>query len=460
MVAPDISAPDVAATPMEIPSPLVSAGVQVVGDDGRIVIGRVVSDHDGWIVVYTDEDGQKGEVLGYSSVPEGENDDLIVTINPLHAGDALFVVLHTDDGEIGTFEFPGPDHPLENGSFTVEDHFRIVNQATIPEISVSDQEVNVDGVITIDLVAATKPGWLVIQLDDDGQPGEMVAYRPVFAGSNMSLTLSISWSDATPVLHAVLYEDSGDLDIFEVPSVDKIIQHNGVPVSAAFESTFPPDIFVLQQPIVNGEIVVERAVSYGPGWLAIYFDEEGQLGNIIGQASLEDGINEQIIVAVVESAATPNLHVMLHQDTGTIGEFEFPLADPMVIHRGLVPNPTTFRTDAGNYLITRDQPLSSEDEVVVPLVVVDLEAWIVFYNDNAGEIGDMIGLSWLPAGVHRDVTVNIDPDLATMTLHAVLHLDAGDQKEFEYPDGPDIRLRRNSKDIDSPFSLISDNESE
>ena len=62
---------------------------------------------------------------------------------------------------------------------------------------------------------------------------------------------------------------------------------------------------------------------------------------------------------VVESAVTPLLHVMLHQDLETVGEFGFPRTDPPVVYRERVPNPVTFRTDSGNYLVARDQPLSA-----------------------------------------------------------------------------------------------------
>jgi hypothetical protein len=145
---------------------------------------------------------------------------------------------------------------------------------------------------------------------------------------------------------------------------------------------------------------------------------------------------------------------MLHRDTDELGEFEFPRADPMIIHQGLVPNSITFRTDAGNYLITRDQPLSNSNDATVSLVVVDEDSWIVIYSDEEGEIGEMLGLTWLPAGIHRDVTVNIDPERITTLLHAVLHIDLGRAKEFEYPDNPDVPLRRNSNVIDSPFFLL------
>jgi len=436
------------------PIPSISVSRQVLSDDGQLNIDQVVAVQDGWIVVYADEQGQKGEVLGYTSVREGTSEDVSVTVDPLMAGEALYIVFHEDRGEIGIFEFPDEDEPLEIDQLPVEDHIRIDNRATIPELVVSDQEVLKDGIITIDLVAATKPGWIALHHDEGGRPGQMAAYAPVQSGTNQDLALAVNWREATTQLHAVLYEDMGEVGHFEDVVIDHPVRLEGIQITTLFEAIFPPDVYVLNQPVVDGNVKIERAVSYGPGWLVIYFDDEGVLGNIIGQVPLEDGINEQIIVPIVESAATPLLHIVLHKDTGEMDQFEFPIADPMITHEGIVPLPITFRTDAGNYLITRDQPISSDGTIEITMIVVDEDAWIVIYDDQEGEPGEMLGRTWIPAGLHRHTTVNIDPELAAGTLHAVLHVDAGTPKEFEFPDSYDIPFRRNSSVIDAPIDIL------
>ena len=86
-------------------------------------------------------------------------------------------------------------------------------------------------------------------------------------------------------------------------------------------------------------------------------------------------------------------------------------------------------------------------------MVVDEDAFVVISNDANGEPGEVIGLSWLPAGVNRDVTVELDADLATSTLYAELYLDAASDKEFDFPDGLDIPMQRNRAIIRAPFNL-------
>jgi len=454
---PDLQSPTAESTiTPEPPMPSVSANRQVLGDDGQVTIDKIVALQDGWIVVYVDDDGQKGEVLGFTPVAEGTSEGVSVSVDPLQAGEALYIVYHVDGGEIGIFEFPGSDQPLEHEQLLVEDQFRINNRATIPEVVVSNQEVLEDGIVTVDYIAATRPGWLALHIDEGGRPGEMAAFAPIQAGVNENLALVINWRGATSQLHAVLYEDLGESGNFEEVSIDRPVRLDGVQITASFEAVFPADVHVVHQPVVNGNVLIERAVSYGPGWLVIYFDNEGQIGNIIGQAPLEDGINEQVVVSVIESAVTPLLYILLHQDTDERGVFQFPIADPMVTHQGIVPHPIAFRTDAGNYLITRDQPISEEDDVNISLIVVEEDAWIVIYNDEEGEPGEQLGLTWIPAGLHRDVSVTIDLEGITATLHAILHVDAGREKEFEYPDNPDVPFRRNSNVIDSPFTLLSE----
>jgi hypothetical protein len=229
---------------------------------------------------------------------------------------------------------------------------------------------------------------------------------------------------------------------------------NSEPIVVAFEVSLPPDVFVLNQPVVDNKIVVERAISQGPGWLVVYRDEEGQTGNIVGFALLEDGVNERIEVEILTSDVSAVLHIIIHEDDGALGEFDFPAGDgPMRFQGQIPPNPFSFRTDTGNYLILQDQPLSAANVITLSLVVVDVAAWVTVHTNSAAAPGQIIGLLWLPAGLHRDVVVEIDPELTTITMYVVLHLDMGQPLVFDFPDGVDIPLQRNRSFIQVPFTL-------
>jgi hypothetical protein len=449
------------ATPTPVPIiPAVSVSDQGIEEDGRLIVDEVVAVEPGWLVIQTEAGGEAGTVLGYAAVDEGESEQVQVTIEAAGADPLLRAVLHVDSGTEGTFEYPGPDQPVRIDSETVANVFEVNFSAFEPAVDVSDQDVAEDGLVTFENVVSNGPGWLVLYLDDAGEPGRILEYTPVRPGINEGLSMTVNWRMATPTVHAILYEDGGEAGVFEVPDTDTAVEVDDAPVASTFQLRMPPDIFALDQPVVNGEVIVERVISYGPGWLVVFFDEEGELGLIIGEAVLEDGVNEMVAVPVIETAVTPLLHLMVHQDHEPLGEFQFPASDPPVLYEERLPAPVTIQTDEGNYLISRDQALSEDNTLIVPLVVVDVDAWVVLYADASGEPVEIIGMTWAPAGINRDVAVEVDPELVTNVMHVILHLDAASTQEFDYPDGFDVPLQRSRSIISSPFTLRTDADGE
>jgi hypothetical protein len=66
-------------------------------------------------------------------------------------------------------------------------------------------------------------------------------------------------------------------------------------------------------------------------------------------------------------------------------------------------------------------------------------------------------MEWIPAGINRNVSIEIDSDLATDTLQAILHIDSGGFQEFDYPDGLDFPMQRSRNFIQVLFELVRDN---
>ena len=457
--AESVSADASTETPTEPPpSNTLSVSDQELRDDGRLIIERVEASQPGWIVIYGDEDGDPGDIMAFAEVARGVTGDLVVEVDPLRATPHLYAILHSDEGEAGVFEFPGPDSPVQVDDEAVAAEFMVEIIVRLPSLVVADQLLTEEETIVIDSVVIGQNGWIALHMDEDGQPGQMLSYLPLLTGETKGLTLSLNWRVATPYLHAVLYLDAGKAGVFEDLEIDAPLLIDDQPVANRFQVTLPPDIFVLDQPVVDGEIVVERVISYGPGWIVVYHDDEGSLGNIIGWADLEDGINQDIRFPVVESAVTPLLHAMIHQDLEAVGEFGFPRTDPPVMFRDRVPNPVTFRTDSGNYLVARDQSLSVGNTITVPLVVVDEDAFVVIRIAEDGQPGEISSLTWVPAGVNRDVIVELGEDLATGDLYAELYLDAASDQEFDFPDGLDIPMQRNRAIIQALFALLPSDE--
>lgn len=63
-------------------------------------------------------------------------------------------------------------------------------------------------------------------------------------------------------------------------------------------AAFAAEVFVIDQPIVDGHVTVTRATINEPGWLVIHADEDGAPGPVIGYAPLPVGISANVDVAV------------------------------------------------------------------------------------------------------------------------------------------------------------------
>jgi hypothetical protein len=441
--------PTPTATPTpEPPRPAVVVADQAVGDDGRLVIERIVATEDAWLAVHAVANGEPGPVLAYTAVDEGEHHDLVLTLDPLEATTELLVALYPQTTDLGA---PHPSAALAAATFTVE-------LAIIwPSLIVADQEVTPDGVVHIDAATVPAPAWLLLHADDNGRPGPLLGLRPLAAGEHEKLLLAIDWRQATPRLHASLHHDHGRSGTF-YEEVDTPLLVRGEAVAVTFAVTLPPDIFVLDQPAFDGVVEIERVISNGPGWLAVWFDIDGRPGRIIGRAPLQDGLNTHVRVPINPNAVTSFLFVTLHQDDDPVGEFNYPEADAVVTYQGEPAPAVSFRIDSGNYLVARDQPLGEEHSVTVPYAVVNRDAWLVIRAQENGEPGAILGVTWLPAGINRDVLVELDSSWQTSgeaVLFAVLHQDDGETQQFEYPEGVDTPLTRNQRVVMAAFNVYA-----
>ena len=445
-------------TPQPTPSsPAVTVDDQPLNDEGRVIIAGVTVPEAAWLVIHAEHDGQVGEVLGETVVSPGTSNDVSITIDPLQATPRLVAMLHHDAAEIGVFEFPGPDAPWLADGEAVAGGFMVDIRVARPEITIADQEILDDGLLQVEAVYAINPGWLLIHNDVNGSVGSLLSFTAVNAGLNENLTIPIQWREATSTLHAILYEDRERTNQLDYPEGDLPVIVNGQPVLTTINVTLPPDIFVIDQPVIEGKIIVDRVMSDGPGWLVIYHDDGGLPGLIIGSAPLVDGLNEQVELELVESAITDQLHLQIHDDIEPIGQFNFPGTDNPRLYRGRLPATTTFLTNGGNYLLAQDQILI-EETVSIPLVVLEEPAWLVIRSGSEPQAGAISGKVWLPPGINRDIIVDLalDPELTYEALVAVLHTDVGELEQFEYPNGVDQPLKYNGRIIYAPFTLLSD----
>ena len=455
--------PQSAATNTPVPTPAVpriTIANQPLTDTGVLQIASVISPENGWLVLYAMPEGELGAVLGFTAVSTGLNQNLNVTIDPQLATPTLVALLHSDLGEPNDFEFPdGPDEPLLWESAQIATTVALDFQLSEPVVTAEAQAVGEDGVVQIASVQLPQDGWLAIHTEENGRLGTMLGAISLTSGRHENVAITIPWREGTPTLYAALYADNGEPLHFEYQAEDEPLLAEGQPVEVGFAATYPPDIFVLDQPLVEGRFEVERVISNGPSWLVAYFDDGGDPGLIIGSAPLADGLNERVMVEVLASAATPIIHLRLHEDTEPGDGFDFPRVDQPILYEDRLPSTITFSLTPGNYLIVDDQQLrgtgTASAVLTVELVVVDVPTWVAIEASEDGQRGEVLGFTAVSPGVNHDIAISIDPTLATETLYVTLYLNAGEPDEFD-PDGADVPLQRNRSPISVPFFLLSE----
>lgn len=180
--------------------------------DGSVTIEKVISVGPGWIVIHAQADGKPGPILGYSPVADGESSNVAVAIDAFQATGTLYAMLHTDAGEIGTWEFPGgPDTPVTVDDQVVTPPFKVT-----VGVAVADQPI-AEGEVTVAKVFSAGPGWIVIHAQADGRPGPILGYSQVVDGENSDTMVDIDASAATGTVYAMLHVDAGQVGVWEFP---------------------------------------------------------------------------------------------------------------------------------------------------------------------------------------------------------------------------------------------------
>lgn len=84
------------------------------GEGSTVLVDEVtISGATGFVVVHADADGAPGTVLGHVAIAEGTSRDVAVRLDAPLTGDAtVWPMLHVDAGQVGVYEFPGPDGPV------------------------------------------------------------------------------------------------------------------------------------------------------------------------------------------------------------------------------------------------------------------------------------------------------------------------------------------------------------
>ncbi len=392
---------------------IVVTSQQVV--DGKVKIDEVTSDGPGWVAVHVQQaDGTPGTDIGFTAVKAGKNQNIIVTVDPSKVTAIMYAMLHTDGGEVGTYEFPGPDSPVEINGVMVAPSF------------------NTNGVAQ---AAATATG------------------APAAAQATATTAPAAAVPGATPTTAA----DDGMGMVMESPSGDT-----------------PSSIKISDQPLENGMVKVDQVNSSGPGWVVIYTTNASvQPDQPIGQVAVKAGQSQNVMVPVDPAKAKGKLYAQLHVDAGKVGTYEFPGPDaPLMVGVQMIasvfqineavaaqpggePQPTAIVPS----ITVADQPIK-DSAVIIPQVVSNGDAWLVIHRQNGdGIMGAMVGYAYVKNGLNTNVKVKVNTNSTSSTMYAMLHADLGEKGKLEFP-GADVPVTVNGKDINPPFRVTYNSESD
>ncbi len=197
-------------------------------ENNMVTINDLEISQDGWVVIHRDNGSGAPMVPDIISVPKqvsaGESSDVTVELKDgveLQDGETLWAMLHTDDGEIGIYEFDGSnglDMPVTNMSGAiVMDSFDVSVMMAEPtgSLTVSDQAL-VDNTITVESITLDQDGWVVVHADDAGSPMVPdIISEPVFleggtTHENVEITLNEDAEVmAGDTLWVMLHTDTG-----------------------------------------------------------------------------------------------------------------------------------------------------------------------------------------------------------------------------------------------------------
>jgi hypothetical protein len=103
-------------------------------DHHSLTIDSVTAVQAGWIALYLYQHNETGVLIGYAPVPAGKSNQVIVPMRASSTGvpyapqgRQVIAILYIDAGKIGTFEYPGPDTPVEEGGHRIMVVFNVVS---------------------------------------------------------------------------------------------------------------------------------------------------------------------------------------------------------------------------------------------------------------------------------------------------------------------------------------------
>jgi hypothetical protein len=358
-------------------------------------------------------------------------------------------------------------------------------------IVVDDVVTVEDGTMTISSVNISDDGWVVIHRDNNGAPmvPEIISVpKQIDDGATTNVTIELKDGEQVQdgeTLWVMLHIDNGESGVYEFDTVNDV----DAPITDAQGNilTLPfvvniegGDVMLTaaDQDLVNGVVYVESITLEEDGYVVVHASNEDgdgpQVPEIISQpVYLGAGTYPNVGVPLKDDVtveAGDVLWVMLHEDTGEEGVYEFdgnngldqPLTnDGEVVVTSITINDVTEAAMSG-MLTVNDQPIV-DNTITVESINVDMDGWVVVHATNEAGDGPQVPEIitepvYLEAGDNTDVVVTFTEDASVAagdTVWVMLHNDTGvvEMYEFDNMNGLDLPLFDDDGIIVTPITL-------
>ncbi len=345
-------------------------------ENNMLTISSVSLSQPGWVVIHRDNGAGGPVVPEIISVPKyisaESSTDVSIELKDgetIQDGETLWVMLHTDDGD-QTYEFDGGDvdAPIVDANGNVVVKSFVVSIDDQPMLNVEDQAL-VNNTITVGDITLAEDGWVVVHADNgDGPQVPDIISQPVYLPAGNYSSVEVPFKDDANVMandqvwvmlhtdtdgEAVYEFDGGEMD--PPITVDGEILMKEITITDVTSEDITASFSVSDNLSVTDNKINVGTITMGQdGWVVVHADNAGspKVPEIISEpVYLEEGENTDVTITFDDSADVSvgtTVWVMLHNDTGIKGQYEF---------------------DGANGL---DMPISVDGAVLVtPVVIIE-----------------------------------------------------------------------------------------
>ena len=319
-------------------------------ENNMLTVSDVTMSEPGWIVIHRDNGAGGPVVPEIISVPKyvGADASTDVTLElaegvTVQDGETLWVMLHTDDGD-QMYEFDGGDvdAPIVDANGNVVVKSVVVSVDAQPSLMVDDQALT-NNSITVSGIMLDESGWVVVHADNGDAPQvPAIISQPVYLPAGSYADVEVPMKDdanvaANDQVWVMLHSDTDTEGVYEFDGgemdppimVNEDILMKEITITDVTTEDITASFTVNDQPVTDNQINVGTITMGQDGWVVVHADNNGapQVPEIISEpVYLEAGDNEDVSVTFEDSADLSvgnTVWVMLHNDTGIKGEYEF-----------------------------------------------------------------------------------------------------------------------------------------